>query len=182
MENIRADKQDYVFMQQALQQAAKALEQGEFPVGCIISLGDEVLAEGNRENSGGFSNEERIINEIDHAEIIALRRLQSSLSQRATTIGYANLSVYSTMEPCLMCYSTLLVNGIRRIVYAYEDAMGGGTNLQLDSLNPLYRTIEVEIVAGVMRSESLALFKEFFSSPNTIYLKESYLKQYTLQQ
>ncbi len=169
------------FMQQALMQAEDALQQGEFPVGCVMAVGDELLVTGSRQNSGG-SGRKSCVNELDHAEIIALHRLYDVVQQKRRQFDFADITVYSTMEPCLMCYSTLLVNGICRIVYAYEDAMGGGTNMPLTSLAPLYRDIPVKIVVGVMRQQSLALFKQFFSSSDGGYLQQSYLARYTLMQ
>lgn len=175
-------QQDIFYMQHALTQARVALEQGEFPVGCVIAAEGELLAEGRRENSGGGAGETVDANEFDHAEILALRRLQRVLLARKKTIDCANITVYATLEPCLMCYSTLLVNGIRRIVYAYEDAMGGGTDLPLTALKPLYRDLCVEVVPGVLRRESLTLFQQFFIQQNNQYLQDSFLASYTLAQ
>ena len=81
-----------------------------------------------------------------------------------------------------MCYVTLLLNGIRKIVYAYEDIMGGGTNLDLNELAPLYREMSVEIIPHVLRRESLELFKIFFSNQDNTYWQDSHLEQYTLSQ
>ena len=86
------------------------------------------------------------------------------------------------MEPCLMCYVTLLLNGIRKFVYGFEDVMGGGTNLDLQQLNPLYREMEIDIVPHVMRRESLELFKTFFENPANTYWQDSPLAQYILAQ
>ncbi len=168
-------------MRSALGQAESALDRGEFPVGCVIALGDELLTEGSRQNSGGLDGD-GTVNELDHAEIVALRRLYALLQRQQRQVNFADITVYSTLEPCLMCYSTLLVNGICHIVYAYEDAMGGGTTLPLAPLAPLYRDMPVEITAGVMRPQSLALFKQFFSRPEGGYLQQSYLARYTLKQ
>ena len=81
-----------------------------------------------------------------------------------------------------MCYVTLLLNGIRKIVYGYEDIMGGGTNLDLKTLNPLYKEMSVEIIPHVLRRESLELFRTFFSAPDNIYWQDSPLAHYTLAQ
>jgi tRNA(adenine34) deaminase len=159
------------FMEAALGQAREALNAGDFPVGCVIELNGRIVASGRRSNSSGRANE------IDHAEITALRELINSGKIKGTD----EVTVYSTMEPCLMCFATLLVNGVRRFVYGYEDAMGGGTNLPLVSLAPLYRDMRPTIIGAVLREESLALFKEFFSSPGNVYLKDTLLARYTLR-
>ena len=163
------------FMHLALQQAQQALANHEFPVGAVIVAGDEPVAIGRRENSRNET-----ANELDHAEIVALRDLLG----RRPDIDRRTLTVYSTMEPCLMCYSAMLLNGIRTFVYAYEDAMGGGTGLQLTGLTPLYQTMapEVRILPHVLRQESLALFKAFFTSPENNYWQGSLLADYTLAQ
>ena len=163
------------FMRLALQQAQQALTSNEFPVGAVIVAGDEPVAFGRRANSRNET-----ANELDHAEIVALRDLLA----RRPEIARDTLTVYSTMEPCLMCYSTMLLNGIRTFVYGYEDAMGGGTNLPLTHLTPLYQAMapEVRILPHVLRQESLDLFKTFFASPANNYWQGSLLAAYTLAQ
>ena len=114
---------------------------------------------------------------MDHAEISALRALLDR-----PEISPASVTVYATMEPCLMCYTTLLLNGVRRFVYAYEDIMGGGTDLALAGLKPLYRQMQVEVVPHVCRAESLKLFRAFFANPENDYWQGSLLAEYTLKQ
>jgi tRNA(adenine34) deaminase len=81
-----------------------------------------------------------------------------------------------------MCYVTLLLNGIRTIVYAYEDIMGGGTNLDLNKLTPLYREMSVAITPHILRRESLELFRIFFADQDNTYWQDSPLARYTLEQ
>jgi tRNA(adenine34) deaminase len=164
---------DAYFMEMALEQARKALFQDEFPVGCVISEGNSVLVSGFRRGSSG-----EYPNEIDHAEINAIRELyiiEKPLKKEA-------LSIYCTMEPCLMCFGAIILAGISKIVYAYEDVMGGGTGCNLGFLPDLYKQAKIKIVPHVLRRPSLELFKEFFSKPDNQYWKDSLLATYTKAQ
>ncbi len=161
------------FMQLALDEARKALESNEFPVGCVLVSREKVVAMGRRSNTLKTNR-----NELDHAEIVALRNLMAIRPE----INPNLITAYCTMEPCLMCYAALLLSGVRNIVYAYEDAMGGGTRLPLSRLTPLYRQMQVEIVPHILRRESLNLFKGFFRNPANSYRQDSYLAEYTMKQ
>ena len=165
------------FMEMALVEARAALGRNEFPVGCLMVSGGEVVAKGRRQNSQFFDSQQSA-NELDHAEIVALRNLLDT----APDADRSKITVYTTMEPCLMCFSTLLLNNIQTIVYAYEDVMGGGSDLPLHRLKPLYRQKKISLIPHVLRQESLNLFKEFFSSPQNNYWQDSLLAQYTLEQ
>lgn len=166
-------EQDERFMRDALFDARLALEYGEFPVGCVIVYENQVIARGRRVNSMGKG-----IIELDHAEIVALRNLQAS----EPSVEMHRVTLYSTMEPCLMCYATILLTGIGRIVYAYEDAMGGSTGMSLEPLAPLYRSMKIDILPHVLRRESLALMQAFFRNPENGYWQGSLLERYTLEQ
>ncbi len=159
------------FMAAALAEAEQALAAGEFPVGCVLVRDKVILARGRRTNSSLET-----VNELDHAEIVALRNLAAGHPGPDP----AGITAYSTMEPCLMCYAALILNGVRTIVYAYEDVLGGATGLDPATLAPLYRQMAVTVVPGVLRHQSLALFKRFFASPDNLYRQESRLARYTL--
>ncbi|MBV5319027.1 MAG: nucleoside deaminase [Desulfobulbaceae bacterium] len=159
------------FMAAALGEARLALADGEFPVGCVMVAEGQILARGRRHNSV-----EGCRNEIDHAEILTLR----SLLAEQPTLDPATITVYTTLEPCLMCYSTMLLSGIRSFVWAYEDVMGGGANLPLYMLNTLYAQMRVHLLDRVLRAESLQLFQQFFQTGT--YWQDSLLARYTLAQ
>jgi tRNA(adenine34) deaminase len=161
------------YMQIALNEARQALDEDEFPVGCTVLLDGRVLATGRRVNSQGA-----MPSELDHAEIVALRRLEAldrSLDRR-------RMVLYATLEPCLMCFGAILISGLGTLVYAYEDAMGGGTACDRACLPSLYRDSPIRIVSGVCRRESLALFQTFYRRPHIGYWRDSLLERYTLAQ
>ncbi len=163
---------DAFFMQQALERAKTALDAGEFPVGAVLVHRDRIVAGGRRSGTTGGRP-----NEVDHAEIGALR----ALADVPEPPPPGEISLFCTLEPCLMCYAALLLTGIGRIVYAFEDAMGGGTSCDLTTVGPFYARRRPEIVPYVLRRESLGLFTAFFSSPGNDYWRGSSLAAYTLK-
>jgi len=160
-------------MKKALNEAQKALSTGEFPVGCVLVCNNEILAAGSR-----IGTLDTLANEVDHAEMLALRRL----ARRPAPEDHSKITLYSTLEPCLMCFAAIILSGIGKIVYAYEDIMGGGTGCDLTALAPLYKNSRISVKPNVLRNESLALFKAYFSDPETTYWNESLLSTYTLGQ
>lgn len=158
------------FMAEALRHAEKALASNEFPVGCVMVYKEQIIAAGSREGTRASDT-----NEVDHAEIIALRRLK----HLSRPVDFDKITVFCTLEPCLMCFGAILISGIRRIVYAYEDAMGGGSRCDLNSLPSLYRDAAVTIVPHILRKNSLRLFKAYFENPANRYLSGTYLAEYT---
>jgi tRNA(adenine34) deaminase len=160
-------------MRHALNEARQSLDQDEFPVGCAVLLDGRVIAAARRINSRGT-----VPSELDHAEIRALRQVEAldgALDRR-------RMVLYATLEPCLMCFGAILISGIGTVVYAYEDAMGGGTACDRARLPSLYRDSSIRIVPGVGRRESLALFQEFYRRPHIGYWRDSLLERYTLAQ
>jgi len=162
-----------IFMQKALVLAREASDRDEFPVGAILVYDGLVIAQGIRTGT-----RQTVPSELAHAEMIALRRLEET----SQPIDRGEVTLYATLEPCLMCFGALLIGGIGTIVYAYEDAMGGGTACDRSKLPELYKNSGVRIIPHVLRQESLGLFKDYFSRPHIDYWQDSLLAEYTLAQ
>jgi tRNA(adenine34) deaminase len=161
------------FMKKALNQARNALSAGEFPVGCVVVHENRILTTGARKGTAG-----NIPNEIDHAEMIALKRLADLEINRDNE----RIILFTTLEPCLMCLGALILSGISEIVYAYEDVMGGGLSCDLNNLMPLYKNSRISVVPNILRKESLELFQAFFNNSENSYWQGSLLADYTLRQ
>jgi tRNA(adenine34) deaminase len=167
--------EDEYFMGLALEQAQKAFDRGEFPVGCVIVQDGKLISSGARK---GTSSGKPFFSEIDHAEIRALKHLETI----DTRFNPEQSILFCTMEPCLMCFGAIILSGIKKIVYSFEDPMGGGTMCDLKKLPPLYETCGIDIVSGVLRQKSLDLFYNFFNKETNLYWKNSYLEAYVLDQ
>jgi len=172
------DNRDETYMRLALEQAEAAFAQGEFPVGCVIVQDGRVMSKGARIGTVPVTDRRAIISEVDHAEIRALRHLETC----PHTVMPERCVLYATMEPCLMCFGAIVLSGIKTVVYAFEDPMGGGTACDLSSLPPLYRNCRVRIKKGVCRQKSLDLFFDFFNKKDNQYWKDSLLEQYVRKQ
>lgn len=105
---------DALFMHRAIEVALKAERAGNPPVGALITLSDEVVAEGGAA---------LLIPRFDgtrHAEMEALRAVPAELWPSSS-----RMSIYTTLEPCLMCFASILIHGIGRIVFGASDNHGG---------------------------------------------------------
>lgn len=160
------------FMEKALTEANLAYSRGEFPVGCVIVHENRIVATGSRQGTVAGNP----VSETDHAEILALKQLE----RIEMPVDRCQLTLYSTLEPCLMCWGAILISGIRSVVYAYEDIMGGGTRCDLANLPQLYSGQPVTLVRHMLRKQSRDLFKRYFSNPDNVYWKDSLLARYTL--
>ena len=105
---------DFKLMQRAVQLALQAESNGNLPIGAVITLGNEIVAEGL--NSILVPE----FNPSKHAEMNALDAVPVQLWARAR-----EMTCYSTLEPCCMCFGRLLLSGIGNIVFGAHDLQGG---------------------------------------------------------
>jgi tRNA(adenine34) deaminase len=109
---------DINYLQRAVGLALAAEEQGNLPIGAVITLNDVVIAEAGNALLIPHYHPGR------HAEIEALRRVPDAFWPRAR-----EMTCYTTLEPCLMCTGTLLLHGIGRVVFGAQDREGGGSQM-----------------------------------------------------
>ena len=162
-------------MSLALNEAGAAYDRGEFPVGCVVVQDGRVVAAGSRK---GTAPGVKRASELDHAEMRALRCLEEEIDD----FSPSRAVLYCTMEPCLMCFAAIVLAGIKTVVYAYEDVMGGGTSCDFSVMPPLYSRSGMTVVPGVCRSDSLDLFVKFFQKKDNEYWRNSLLEAYTFEQ
>ena len=100
--------------QRAIQLSLEAEKAGNLPIGVVITLKDEIVSEGR--NAIWYPR----FNPNRHAEIEALRNVPDELWPSAR-----EMSLYTTLEPCLMCVGAILLHHIGRVVYGSADDYGG---------------------------------------------------------
>lgn len=146
------DLDDEKWMRVSLKEAQKARGLNEVPVGaCIVDGEGDLLA-------AAFN---RTITDNDptaHAEIVALRSAASQVKNYRLT----GVTVYSTIEPCVMCAGALVNARVKRLVYGADDLRFGAvrTHFGIGLTNDLNHRIEV--VSGILEEECRELLQEFF--------------------
>lgn len=140
---------DEHFMYRAIEIALKSESEGNPPVGAVITLSGEVVAE------GGASILVPRFDGTRHAEMEALRSVPGDLWESAHT-----MSIYTTLEPCLMCFASILIHGIGRIIYGASDEHGGADSVR-SHLPPYFRQrmAETQWLGPIMPAECDPLYE-----------------------
>lgn len=140
----------------ALDEARKAGEAGEVPVGAVVVVDGEVVgAAGNAREAEG--------DPTAHAEILALR-------QAARALGTWRLSgavMYVTLEPCPMCAGALVAARIGRLVFGAVDPKAGACGSLYNLCADPRLNHELPVLAGVRAAEAAALLSDWFASRRT---------------
>jgi tRNA(adenine34) deaminase len=150
---MNIDKKDPLhFMQAAHQEALKALDEGEVPVGAVIEKTGVVIGR-------GYNRIEKLCDATAHAEIIAITAAASSLS----TWRLDGCTLYVTLEPCIMCLGAILQSRVSTIVYGAKDTRLGAidTRSYRKELEQAYGYFPA-ITSGLMAEESSRLLRSFF--------------------
>jgi tRNA(adenine34) deaminase len=136
---------DEYFMKRALQEAERAFDQGEIPVGAVIVIDNKIIARTH--------NHTELLNDVTaHAEMQAITSAANALGGKYLK----NCTLYVTLEPCQMCAGALYWSQISKIVFGASDEQRGfekrGTQL-----HP-----KTTVVRGVLAKEAADLMTRFF--------------------
>jgi tRNA(adenine34) deaminase len=143
----------YRFMYAALQEAQKAFDDDEVPVGAVIVHNNRII-------SRGYNQIEKLKDATAHAEMIAI-------TSAANYLGDWRLNecdIYVTLEPCIMCTGALLAARIRELYFASSDTKFGACG-SVHNLAENSRTNHtIKVFSGLLSKESEDLLKLFFDN------------------
>lgn len=141
------------FMNVALEEAAKALERGEVPIGAVIveNFGNIVARAGNETRAR--------LDPSAHAEVLAIREACTVLK----TERLVNCDMYVTLEPCAMCAALIANARIRRIYFAASDPKSGGIQQGARIFDRKQTHHVPEIYSGIGEEKAAELLRNFFS-------------------
>ncbi|HLR73456.1 MAG TPA: tRNA adenosine(34) deaminase TadA [Pseudogracilibacillus sp.] len=144
-------KHDEYFMTLALQEAEKALEIGEVPIGAVVVYNNEVIA-------SGYNLRETSQTTLSHAELIAI----NEANKKVGSWRLENCTLYVTLEPCAMCAGAIVQSRIPRVVYGASDPKSGCAGTLMNLLEEKRFNHQVEVERGILEVESSSMLRAFF--------------------
>lgn len=142
---------DEKWMRIALEEAEKALEQEDVPIGAIAVRNNMIIGR-------GYNKREADQDPTAHAEMIAIR-------QAAKIVGHWRLeevTLYCTLEPCAMCAGAMVLARLPRLVYATTDPKAGAGGSIMDITRHPALNHQVEVTQGVFADEASEQIRAFF--------------------
>lgn len=135
--------QEEYYMNLALEEAKKASKKNEVPIGCVIVQDGKVISKAyNRKTLDNVATY--------HAEVLAIEKA----CQRLNTWYLDDCTLYTTVEPCLMCTGAILQSRISKVVYGVKnDAFGYLSKADF---------LKIEVVDNVMKEECGEILTDFF--------------------
>lgn len=143
---------DAFFMAQALEQAQKAWDSEEVPVGAVLVRDGEVVAVGFNQPIGSHDP-------TAHAEIMALR----AAAQVLGNYRLPGCDLYVTLEPCAMCAGAMMHARLSRVIFGAPDPKTGACGSIIDLFAQENLNHHTEVVGGVLAQQCGTLLKNFFA-------------------
>ncbi|MBR8957614.1 nucleoside deaminase [Staphylococcus aureus] len=144
---------DIYFMTLAIEEAKKAAQLGEVPIGAIITKDDEVIARAH-------NLRETLQQPTAHAEHIAIERAAKVLG----SWRLEGCTLYVTLEPCVMCAGTIVMSRIPRVVYGADDPKGGCSGSLMNLLQQSNFNHRAIVDKGVLKEACSTLLTTFFKN------------------
>ena len=145
------DVDDELWMRMALAEAAAAADEGEVPIGAVVTYGGELV-------SRAHNRRELDRDPSAHAEFRAMEAAARALDRWRLT----GCTVYVTVEPCRRCAGLMGSSRMDRCVYGATDPKAGALGTLYDVSHDLRLNHEFEVVPGVLADESAELVRDFF--------------------
>ncbi|MEW4231668.1 tRNA adenosine(34) deaminase TadA [Priestia megaterium] len=142
---------DEKYMRLAIDEALKAKDKLEVPIGAVIVQNDEVIA-------ATYNLRETEQRSVAHAELLAIDEACKKLG----TWRLEDATLYVTLEPCPMCAGAIVLSRVKRVVFGAYDPKGGCAGTLLNLLEFEKFNHQAEVVGGMLEEECGSLLTTFF--------------------
>ena len=143
---------DEQWMRYALNRALQAGERGEVPVGAVIVLDGELVAE-------GFNEPIETSDPTAHAEIVAIRRAAEQVQNYRLPPG---MTLYVTIEPCQMCVGAMIHARVTRLVYGAPEPKAGAIESAMRAHEHPALNHRLEVLGRVLEADCREVIQRFF--------------------
>ena len=140
-------------MQLALDEATRAAEFGDVPIGAVIASEGQVISFASNER-------ERRNDPTAHAEMIVMR----DAAARMGGWRLPGTTLYVTLEPCAMCAGAIVLARVPRVVFSTPDPKAGAVGSVFDILGDERMNHRPKVESGLMADKSAAILREFFAA------------------
>ena len=140
-------------MDEALEQARRALAAGEVPIGAVLVIDDAIVAR-------GYNQPISACDPTAHAEILVLRDAARAVGNYRLT----NADLYVTLEPCLMCVGALVHARVKHVIYGAAEPKTGALVSTVRALDTPGLNHRFSVTGGVREETARELIQEFFRS------------------
>jgi tRNA(adenine34) deaminase len=147
------NSQDIFFMQRAIELAHEGAKANEVPVGAVAVLNNEIIGE-------GFNCPIKSSDPTAHAEIIALKQA----AQKLNNYRLIDVTLYVTLEPCVMCVGAMLHARIKRLVFGATDQKTGAVMSVFKILDEKNLNHRIQYQSGVLATECGKILSDFFKA------------------
>lgn len=142
---------DEKYMKIAIEEAKKASNIGEVPIGCVIVYENRVIAT-------GYNMRETTQMTLSHAELIAINEANKKIG----SWRLEDCTLYVTLEPCAMCAGAIVQSRIKRVVYGATDPKAGCAGTLMNLLEEKRFNHQVDVTKGVLKLECGNILTDFF--------------------
>jgi tRNA(adenine34) deaminase len=140
-------------MRRAIELARRAAEEGEVPVGAVVTVDGAIVGE-------GWNRPIKASDPSAHAEIQALR----AASARLANYRLLDSTLYVTLEPCPMCVGAMFHARVRRVVFGANDPKTGAAGSVIDLFAEERLNHHASVEGGLLAEECGELLKKFFAA------------------
>lgn len=149
---------DEIFMLEAIKEAEAAANVGEVPIGAVAVIDNQIVARSH-------NLRESTRNPLGHAEILVL---QSLISQKIfPSWRCEGVTIFSTVEPCIMCMGALMHARVTRIVFGCHDPKFGACGSLYDLASDKRLNHNISVTSGLLEDKCAKIMSDFFKGLRT---------------
>jgi tRNA(adenine34) deaminase len=143
--------EDNIFMQVALDEAKKAFDLNEVPVGAVIVVNQQIISRAHNQTEGDDDA-------TSHAELLCIRRATKYFNDWRLS----GATLYTTLEPCLMCAGAIINARVARVVWGAPDLRQGACGSLINVFTGIHPIHNPVLSGGCLQEEAAHLMRTFF--------------------